>query len=56
MVQVLPKNMTAIQQALKTMKDIDIVCGPVNAEESQTEIVCIQWVDNDAEFNIGYAK
>lgn len=54
MVQVLPKKMAAIQQALKTMKDIDIVCGPVDADESQTEIVCIQWVENDAEFNIGY--
>lgn len=52
MVQILPKKMTAIQQALKNMKDIDIICGPVDADEAQTEIVSIQWVDNDTEFNI----
>ncbi|XP_055314949.1 zinc finger FYVE domain-containing protein 9 [Sitodiplosis mosellana] len=53
MVQILPKKMVAIQQALKTMKDIDIVCGPVNGDESQTELVCIQWVENDTNFNVG---
>lgn len=53
MVQILPKKMAAIQQSLKTMKDIDIICGPVDAEEPQTEIVSIQWVENDTEFNIG---
>lgn len=45
--------MAAIQQALKTMKNIDIVCGPIDAEASQTEVVSIQWVENDTEFNIG---
>lgn len=54
MVQILPKKMSAIQQGLKTMKeDIDIVCGPVDGDESQTELVCIQWVDNDTNFNVG---
>lgn len=53
MVQILPKKMAAIQQALKTMKNIDIVCGPIDAEASQTEVVSIQWVENDTEFNIG---
>lgn len=53
MVQILPKKMAAIQQALKTMKDIDIVCGPVDGDESQTELVCIQWVENDTNFNVG---
>ncbi|XP_031627102.1 zinc finger FYVE domain-containing protein 9 isoform X2 [Contarinia nasturtii] len=53
MVQILPKKMAAIQQALKTMKDIDIVCGPIDGDESQTELVCIQWVDNDTDFNVG---
>lgn len=53
MVQILPKKMVAIQQALKTMKDIDIVCGPVNGDESQTELVCIQWCENDIDFNTG---
>lgn len=45
--------MAAIQQALKTMKDIDIVCGPIDGDESQTELVSIQWVENDVNFNIG---
>lgn len=53
MVQILPKKMASIQQSLKTMKDIDIVCGPVDGDESQTELVCIQWVDNDTNFNVG---
>lgn len=53
MVQILSKKMVAIQQALKNMKNIDIVCGPVDADESQTETVSIQWVDNDIDINIG---
>lgn len=53
MVQIAPKKMTAIQQALKTMKDIDIVCGPIDADASQTEVVSIQWVENDTDFNVG---
>lgn len=44
--------MEATKQALKTMKDIDIVCGPVDGDDSQTEIVAIQWVENDVNFNI----
>lgn len=54
MVQILPKKMATIQQSLKTMKDIDILCGPVDGDESQTELVSIQWVDNDINFNVGY--
>ena len=53
MVQILPKKMVQIQQALKSMKNIDIICGPVDAVASQTEVVSIQWVENDTEFNIG---
>lgn len=53
MVQILPKKMAAIQQALKTMKDIDIVCGPIDGDESHTELVSIQWVENDTNFNVG---
>jgi MAD (mothers against decapentaplegic) interacting protein len=53
MVQILPKKMAAIQQALKTMKNVDIVCGPIDADISQTEVVSIQWVENDTEFNVG---
>lgn len=55
MVQILPKKMTAIQQALKTMKDIDIVCGPVDGDDTQTEVVAIQWIENDTDFNVGWA-
>lgn len=53
MVQILPKKMAAIRNALKNMKDVDIVCGPVDADEKQAEIVSILWVENDTEFNIG---
>lgn len=53
MVQILPKKMAAIQQALKSMKNIEIVCGPIDADAQQTEVVSIQWVKNDSDFNIG---
>lgn len=53
MVQILPKKMEATKQALKTMKNIDIICGPIDGDDSQTEIVAIQWVENDVNFNIG---
>lgn len=53
MVHILPKKMIAIQQALKTMKDIDIVCGPIDGDESQTEVVSVKWIENDIDFNVG---
>ncbi|TMW39663.1 hypothetical protein DOY81_015257, partial [Sarcophaga bullata] len=33
--------------------DVTIICGPVDADDQHTEIVCLKWVDNDKEFNIG---
>lgn len=53
MVQIMPTKMTAIRDALKNMKDTEIVCGPVDADPSQTEIVEILWTENDLNFNIG---
>ena len=53
MVQIPAVKMTAVREALKNMKNIDIVCGPVNAEEAQTETVSIQWTENDHSFNLG---
>uniref|UniRef100_A0A1A9X3W2 FYVE-type domain-containing protein n=1 Tax=Glossina brevipalpis TaxID=37001 RepID=A0A1A9X3W2_9MUSC len=53
MVQILPAKMEEIRNALKNQNDVTIVCGPVNADEQQTEIVCLKWVDNDKEVNIG---
>lgn len=53
MVQILPSKMAEIRQSLINMKDINIVCGPIQAEESQTEVVHLQWVDDDVEINIG---
>ncbi|KAL9921740.1 smad anchor for receptor activation [Glossina fuscipes fuscipes] len=53
MVQILPAKMEEIRNALKNQNDVTIVCGPVNADEQQTEIVCLKWVDNDKEINIG---
>ncbi|XP_055857671.1 zinc finger FYVE domain-containing protein 9 isoform X2 [Episyrphus balteatus] len=54
MVQILPSKMAEIRHSLLNMKDINIVCGPIDADEQQTEVVYVQWVDNDVEINIGY--
>lgn len=53
MVQILPAKMTAIHKALKDMKDIEIICGPTDGDVKQTEIVSLQWIENDTEFNVG---
>lgn len=52
-VDILPEKMVTIRNALKNMRDIDIVCGPVDADPAQTQIVKFQWTDNDLNFNIG---
>lgn len=54
MVQILPSKMEEVRNSLKNQTDVTIICGPVDADEQHTEIVCLKWVDNDKEFNIGY--
>lgn len=54
MVQILPAKMALVRTALQNRTDVEIVCGPVDADESQTETVNILWTDDDKEFNIGY--
>lgn len=54
MVQILPTKMISIHKSLKEMKDIEIVCGPTDGDATQTEVVSVQWVENDVEFNVGY--
>lgn len=53
MVQILPAKMQAVRNSLKNMKDIEIICGPNDVDESQSEIVSIKWTANDTEFNLG---
>ncbi|XP_061387743.1 zinc finger FYVE domain-containing protein 9 [Musca vetustissima] len=53
MVQILPSKMEEVRESLKNQKDVTIVCGPIDADEQHTEIVCLKWVENDKEFNIG---
>lgn len=53
MIQILPNKMISIRKLLKDMKDIEIICGPIDGNEQQTESVCIRWVADDTEFNIG---
>uniref|UniRef100_A0A1Q3F4J8 Putative smad anchor for receptor activation n=1 Tax=Culex tarsalis TaxID=7177 RepID=A0A1Q3F4J8_CULTA len=53
MVQVPPAKMASIKEALKLMKDYRIVCGPEEGDDSQKEIVSIEWTENDLNFNIG---
>lgn len=54
MVQVMPAKMAAVQKALRDMRDVEIVCGPVDGVAGQTEVVSLRWVENDLEFNVGY--
>ncbi|XP_053684020.1 zinc finger FYVE domain-containing protein 9 [Sabethes cyaneus] len=53
MVQIPPERMNDIKDALKNMKDYKIVCGPEEGDDSQKEIVSIEWIENDLNFNIG---
>lgn len=53
MVQILPSKMVAVQKAFREMKDFEILCGPVDGDTTQTEVVSVKWVDNDTDFNNG---
>ncbi|XP_053966503.1 zinc finger FYVE domain-containing protein 9 [Anastrepha ludens] len=53
MVQVLPSKMEEIRNSLQNQKDVEIICGPVDADDQQTEVVSIKWVENDRDFNVG---
>ncbi|EDW72391.2 uncharacterized protein Dwil_GK20901 [Drosophila willistoni] len=53
MVQIMPAKMEEVRQALRNQTDIDIVCGPIEANEEQSELVSIKWVDNDRDINVG---
>ncbi|XP_006005067.1 zinc finger FYVE domain-containing protein 9 [Latimeria chalumnae] len=52
MVQITAENMDSLRQALREMKDFTITCGKADAEEPQ-ELVHIQWVEDDRNFNKG---
>lgn len=56
MVQVPPAKMSTIKEALKNMKDYRVVCGPAEGDDSQKEIVSIEWSENDLNFNIGFVQ
>ncbi|XP_011198660.2 zinc finger FYVE domain-containing protein 9 [Bactrocera dorsalis] len=53
MVQILPSKMEEIRNSLQNHKDVEIICGPVDADDQQTEVVSIKWVENDTDFNVG---
>uniref|UniRef100_A0A8C8VEE2 Zinc finger FYVE domain-containing protein n=1 Tax=Pelusios castaneus TaxID=367368 RepID=A0A8C8VEE2_9SAUR len=52
MVQITAENMDSLRQALREMKDFTVTCGKADAEEPQ-ELVHIQWVEDDKNFNKG---
>ncbi|XP_051984390.1 zinc finger FYVE domain-containing protein 9 isoform X2 [Xyrauchen texanus] len=52
MVQITAETMEALRQALREMKDFNIVCGKADQEENQ-EQVQIQWVEDDHNINKG---
>lgn len=58
MVQIMPTKMISIRDALKNMKNIEILCGlseptEEQSKETEEETVSIEWVDDDLSFNIG---
>ncbi|XP_058467089.1 zinc finger FYVE domain-containing protein 9 [Malaya genurostris] len=53
MVQVPPAKMNTIKDALQNRQNYRIVCGPTEGDDSQKEIVSIEWTENDLNFNIG---
>ncbi|XP_053679568.1 zinc finger FYVE domain-containing protein 9 [Anopheles nili] len=48
-----PAKLQLVKEALKAMKDYQIVCGPVEGDDSQRELVSFEWTTNDLNFNIG---
>ncbi|XP_035900514.1 zinc finger FYVE domain-containing protein 9 [Anopheles stephensi] len=48
-----PVKLQLVKEALKAMKDYQIVCGPTEGDDSQKELVSIEWTANDLNFNIG---
>uniref|UniRef100_A0A182RWJ7 FYVE-type domain-containing protein n=1 Tax=Anopheles funestus TaxID=62324 RepID=A0A182RWJ7_ANOFN len=48
-----PVKLQLVKEALKAMKDYQIVCGPTEGDDSQKELVSIEWTSNDLNFNIG---
>uniref|UniRef100_A0A182P446 FYVE-type domain-containing protein n=1 Tax=Anopheles epiroticus TaxID=199890 RepID=A0A182P446_9DIPT len=48
-----PVKLQLVKEALKAMKDYQIVCGPTEGDDSQKELVSIEWTTNDLNFNIG---
>lgn len=53
MIQVLPEKMKQILNALHGHQNIDVICGPINADSKNTEVVSFKWVDNEKDFNMG---
>ncbi|XP_066987790.1 zinc finger FYVE domain-containing protein 16 isoform X1 [Macrobrachium rosenbergii] len=52
MVQIPADMMTKLRDALRNMKEFDIPCGPVTAEQPD-EVVVIRWTSDDKNFNVG---
>uniref|UniRef100_A0A182QL36 FYVE-type domain-containing protein n=1 Tax=Anopheles farauti TaxID=69004 RepID=A0A182QL36_9DIPT len=48
-----PVKLQLVKEALKAMRDYQIVCGPTEGDDSQKEMVSIEWTTNDLNFNIG---
>lgn len=52
MVQIPGESMLALRQALRDMRDYEIPCGPIGAEQPD-EMVHIVWVKEDQNVNVG---
>ncbi|XP_058115928.1 zinc finger FYVE domain-containing protein 9 [Anopheles ziemanni] len=56
-VQIPPVKLQLVKEALKAMKNYQIVCGPsgegAGVDEQAKEVVAIEWTTNDLNYNIG---
>lgn len=53
MIQIFASKMQSVRDALKNMKNVEIPCGPMDEsqKDSQEEILSIEWIDDDLNFN-----
>lgn len=54
MIQISSTKMQSVRDALRSMKDVEISCGPIDEQQKEAEeTVNIEWVADDVSFNLG---
>lgn len=54
MIQISSSKMQSVRDALRSMKDVEISCGPIDDKQKEAEeTVSVEWVADDMSFNVG---